>query len=66
MSKCIFSYTAPFYPLPEYINIYAQDNGSNIVTVRSMGTNDTSKVNLPPDQLKALADAIYAHLELNS
>ena len=64
MNGLVFAYTAPFSPLPEFINIYAADNGSNIVTVRSMGTYDVSKVNLPPEQLKALADAIYKHLEI--
>ena len=62
MSDLVFAYTAPFSPLPEYINIYATPNGSNIVTVRNMGTYDTSKVNMSPEELKKMADAIYKHL----
>ena len=62
MSDCIFAYTALFSGNPEYINIYTQDNGSTIVTVRSQGAQETSKVNIPPGELLAMANAIYRHL----
>lgn len=62
MSDLVFAYTAPFSPLPEFINVYETPNGSYIVTVRSMGTYDVSKVAMSPEHLKDLADSIYKHL----
>lgn len=56
----VFAYTAPFGPLPEYLNVSAQDNGSTIVTVRSQGSNETARINLPPAELVKLGQALVA------
>jgi len=50
----IFAYTASFNFHPEYINVTPLENGSTILTVRTQGENQTSKINLPPEQLEAL------------
>jgi hypothetical protein len=60
MSDVQVAYTAPFGPLPEYVNLYFSDNGSNILTVRSQGSNETSKINLPPTELLKLGSAMVA------
>lgn len=54
------AYTAPFGPLPEYVNFITTDNGSNILTVRSQGSNETSRINLPPEELIKLGSAMIA------
>lgn len=60
MSEKQVAYTAPFSPLPEYVNFTTHDNGSNILTVRSQGMNETSKINLPPAELLKLGSAMVA------
>ncbi len=60
MSEKQTAYTAPFGPNPEYVNFSTQDNGSNILTVHSQGTQETSKINLPPAELLKLGSAMVA------
>lgn len=56
----VYAYTAPFTPNPEYINVTPQDNGSTIVSVRTMGAQNTSVINLPPDECEALGKWLLA------
>ncbi len=58
MSDKQVAYTAPFGSNPEYVNFSTQDNGSNILTVRSQGAQETSKINLPPAELLKLGSAM--------
>lgn len=60
MSKCIFTYTAPFSGSPECIKVTTHENGSTIVAVSTQGDELSSVVNLPPDQVIALAKALLA------
>jgi hypothetical protein len=53
-----FAYTAPFGIKPEYINVQGMENGSTILMVRSQGTDTIAKINLPPDQCRALGQAL--------
>lgn len=58
MSDKQVAYTAPLGPSPEFINMTFCDNGSNILTVRSQGHNETSKINVPPVELMRLGQAM--------
>lgn len=63
-SECLYAYTAPFPNGPEYVNLSGQDNGSTILTVRTQGEGNTSRINLPPEQLIALGKAMVRRGEL--
>ncbi|HVH91665.1 MAG TPA: hypothetical protein VM783_09800 [Candidatus Acidoferrum sp.] len=56
----VYAYTAPFNSNPEYINVSGADNGSTIVTVRTNGANEVSKLNLPPEECIKLGHALLA------
>lgn len=62
--KCIFAYT-PHVIMPPYINISQYEGalgGHYLITVRSFGNRITSVIDIPREQLKALAESILKHL----
>jgi hypothetical protein len=60
MQKNLFAYTAPGCDMPDFLSINVRD-GKTYVTARGAGT--TVEVELPPEQLVAMGNAVVEAAE---
>ncbi len=62
MRKHYHAYTALTSPLPSYISVNGEEDGTVSVTVRTQGSDTASTIYLTPEQAEQLATDIIAKL----